>query len=193
GVDTILELQADPGDVDTLIFGAGIAVGDLVVIEDALGNMRIDISGSPAAAVRFNQWFNPDIPSHVERFQFADGTVLSDQQVEALINRAPVANPDAVSVAEDATSANLVPVLLANDTDPNTGDTRRITAVGTSGTVGTVAFNAVAQTLTYSADAAVQDTLAAGATSTDSFTYTVADAGGLTSSTTVTVTVTGVN
>jgi VCBS repeat-containing protein len=104
-----------------------------------------------------------------------------------------VANPDAVNVTEDSTSANLVPALLANDTDPNAGDTKRITAVGTTGTVGTVVFNAVAQTLTYSADAAAQDALGAGATSTDTFNYTVSDGAGLTSSTTVTVTLTGAN
>src|SRR5213592_4487611 len=56
-----------------------------------------------------------------------------------------------------------------------------------------VAFNAATQSLTYSANAAAQDALAAGQTATDSFSYTVADAAGATSTATVTVTVTGVN
>ncbi len=109
------------------------------------------------------------------------------------VNDAPVAFADSVAVNENATTANLVPLLLANDTDVDTGDTRSITAVNTTGTIGTVAFNAATQTLTYSANAAAQDALAAGQTATDSFSYTVADSQGATSSATVTVTVTGVN
>jgi VCBS repeat-containing protein len=108
-------------------------------------------------------------------------------------NDAPVAVADSVSVNENGTTANLVPVLLANDTDVDAGDTRRVSAVNTTGTVGSVAFNAATQSLTYSANAASQDALRAGQTVTDSFTYTVADTAGATSTAAVTVTVTGVN
>src|SRR5262249_55526881 len=110
-----------------------------------------------------------------------------------LQNQPPVASPDTVSVNEDATTANLAPVLLANDTDPDAGDTLSVIAVDTTGTIGTVGFNVATQTLTYSADAAVQDALGAGQTATDSFGYTIADSQGASSSATVTVTVTGVN
>src|SRR5213592_1482468 len=192
GHDLILELQENPGDVDTVVFGDDISRQDLVVTRDVLGNLFVDISGSDAQ-MRFNAWFSPEVPSHIERFVFRDGTVLSDQQIEAMINDAPVANPDAVSVNEDATTANLVPALLANDTDPDAGDTLSVASVDTSGTLGTVAFDAATQTLTYSADAAAQDTLAAGQTASDSFAYTVSDSSGATSTATVTVTVTGVN
>src|SRR5262249_46065128 len=68
-----------------------------------------------------------------------------------------------------------------------------VVAVDTTGTVGTVAFDAGTQTLTYSADAASQDALAAGQTATDTFSYTVSDTQGATSTASVTVTVTGVN
>jgi VCBS repeat-containing protein len=106
-------------------------------------------------------------------------------------NAAPAAAADAVSVAEDAASGNLVATLLANDTDPNPGDTLSIGAVDTAGTLGTVSFDAAAQTLVYNADADAFDLLAPGATATDSFAYTVRDAAGLTSTATVAVTVTG--
>jgi VCBS repeat-containing protein len=96
-------------------------------------------------------------------------------------------------VDEDATTANLVPLLLSNDSDPDAGDTFSIAAVDTTGTVGTVAFSATSQTLTYSADAASQDALAAGETATDSFGYTIVDSHGAASAAAVTVTVTGVN
>jgi VCBS repeat-containing protein len=194
GHDAILELQENPGDIDTLIFGADIGRQDLVVTRSGPGNanLLVSISGSPAS-ILFNQWFNPEIPSHVERFVFSDGTVLGDQDIEAMINDAPVANPDAACAAEDGTTANLVPLLLANDTDADAGDTLGITAVDTAGTVGTVAFNAATQTLTYAADAAAQDALATGETASDAFSYTVTDSHGETSTAAVTVTVTGVN
>lgn len=106
-------------------------------------------------------------------------------------NAAPTAVADAVAVAEDAATGNLVPALLGNDTDPDAGDTLSIAAVGTAGTQGTVAFDAAARTLVYTADADAFDLLAPGATASDSFTYTVRDAAGLTSTATVAVTVTG--
>ena len=73
------------------------------------------------------------------------------------------------------------------------GDTRSITSVNTTGTLGAVSFSAASQSLTYSANAAAQDALREGQTATDNFTYTMADAAGEVSSATVTVTVTGVN
>ncbi len=109
------------------------------------------------------------------------------------VNEAPTAANDAVAVNEDATSANLWQALLANDNDPDTGDTLAISAVDTSGTLGSVIFDADTQQLRYVADNDVFDALAPGVTLTDSFTYTVTDSQGLTSTATVDVTVTGIN
>ena len=121
GTDTVLELQADAGDIDTLLFGPDITPDDLIVTEDALGNLHIAISGS-AAALRFNAWFNPEIPSHVERFEFHDGTVLSDAEIEALANDAPVvANPIADQISqEDVAFSFTVPADTFSD--PDLGD-----------------------------------------------------------------------
>lgn len=109
------------------------------------------------------------------------------------INDAPVANPDAISLLEKATTENLVPTLLTNDTDVDVGDTRSITAVNTTGTIGVVVFDAGSQTLTYAANGAAFDALRAGVTATDTFNYTVTDGSGASSTATVTMTVTGVN
>ena len=56
-----------------------------------------------------------------------------------------------------------------------------------------VTFNQVTQILSYAANGAALDALKAGATATDTFTYTIADAAGAASTATVTATVTGVN
>ncbi|MEP9360968.1 Calx-beta domain-containing protein [Sphingomonas sp. KR3-1] len=117
----------------------------------------------------------------------ATGTIVNDD----FPNQAPVAHNDSAAVNEDATSANLWTSLLANDTDPE-GQPLSISAVNTSGTLGHVVFDAAHQSLQYVADADAFDALAPGATATDHFSYTVTDAGGLTSTATVTVTVTGV-
>lgn len=105
----------------------------------------------------------------------------------------PVAAADSVAVDEDATTANLWTQLLGNDTDPDAGDVLTISAVDTSATLGSVVFDPETQTLRYVADADSFDSIPAGETVTDSFTYTVSDVAGNTSTATVTVTVTGVD
>jgi VCBS repeat-containing protein len=107
------------------------------------------------------------------------------------VNEAPTATGDAVAVNEDATTANLWSTLLGNDSDPDAGQALKISAVDTSATFGSVIFDAATQTLKYVADNDAFDALAPGAKQVDHFTYTVTDAGGLTSTATVDVTVTG--
>ena len=108
------------------------------------------------------------------------------------VNEAPTAVGNNVSVDEDATTPNLWSALLANDSDPDDGDSLSIDSVDTTGTLGSVIFDEGTQTLRYVADDDSFDALAPGATATDSFTYTITDEGGLTSTATVQVTVTGV-
>jgi uncharacterized protein len=107
-------------------------------------------------------------------------------------NQPPVAVADAVAINEDATTDNLTALLLGNDSDPNPADTIRITAVDESGTLGSLIFDPVTQTLRYVADDPSFDAIAPGASVTDTFTYTITDSRGLTSTATVTVTVTGI-
>ncbi len=123
------------------------------------------------------------VGAHVDigAFEAGDGTE----------NHPPAAVDDLVAIVEDATSDNLWPALLSNDTDPDAGDSLAISSVDTNGTQGHVNFNAATQLLEYVADADAFDLLAPGATTTDSFSYTIVDGGGLTSTAIVTVEVTG--
>jgi Lamin Tail Domain/Bacterial Ig domain len=105
-------------------------------------------------------------------------------------NRPPVASADAITVRTDATTNNLWSVLLANDIDPE-GGALRISAVETNGTLGTVQFDAQTQTLRYVADDASFDQLPSGEVALDSFSYTIVDAQGLSSTATVQVSVSG--
>jgi VCBS repeat-containing protein len=107
------------------------------------------------------------------------------------VNEAPVAVADLAWVDEDATTENLWASLLANDSDPDAGDSLTISAVSTSGTLGSLLFDPLTQNLRYLADHDSFDALAPGATMTDSFTYTVTDADGLSSTQRVTMTVWG--
>ncbi|MCZ4305055.1 VCBS domain-containing protein, partial [Zoogloeaceae bacterium G21618-S1] len=119
-------------------------------------------------------------------------------------NDAPVAVVDIASVTENNTvSRTAMNGVLANDTDVDAGDTKTVTGVsfGASnvtagnalvGTYGTLTLNADGS-YSYSANRPAADALAAGATATDTFTYTMRDAAGLTSSTTLALTITGTN
>ncbi|MET4290655.1 VCBS repeat-containing protein [Bradyrhizobium sp. LB8.2] len=96
--------------------------------------------------------------------------------------------------------------VLTNDTDPEAGDTKTVTAVSfgsTSGTLGS-ALNGAHGSLVLNAtgaftytvnetDPAVQALRLATNTLTDAFNYTMRDAAGATSSTTLTITVHGAN
>lgn len=106
-------------------------------------------------------------------------------------NKAPTANVDAITVDEDATTGNLWAQLLGNDADPE-GGPLRITAIDTTGTLGSLQFDADSQTLRYVADDNSFDQLRDGALAFDSFSYTVIDAQGASSTATVEVSVTGV-
>ena len=96
--------------------------------------------------------------------------------------------------------------MLTNDTDPDAGDTKTVTAVSfgaTAGTLGTALAGAhgslvlnASGAFTYTVnetDAAVQALRLSTNTLTDVFNYTMRDTAGATSSTTLTVTIHGAN
>jgi VCBS repeat-containing protein len=119
-------------------------------------------------------------------------------------NDAPTAVADTGAVNENATlTTTAASGVLANDTDVDAGDSKAVSAVSfgaTSGTVGT-ALNGTYGSLTlnadgsysYSANRPAAEALAAGQVVTESFTYTMRDAAGATSTATITFTVTGTN
>ena len=100
-------------------------------------------------------------------------------------NDAPNGGADAARTDED--SPVVIPV-LANDSDPD-GDTLSVSSVDTSGTLGSVTINPDG-TITYDPSGKF-GYLEPGETATDTFTYTIIDEHGLSSTVTVTVTVGG--
>ena len=117
------------------------------------------------------------------------------------VNDAPTAVADVGTTNEDTILDVAASGVLANDTDPDTGDVLLVSAVnGVGASVGNTITLASGALLQVNADGSysfnpggVFNDLAVGATATDSFTYTASDGNGGTSSTTVTITVTGVN
>ncbi|MEZ5527133.1 MAG: Ig-like domain-containing protein [Gammaproteobacteria bacterium] len=107
---------------------------------------------------------------------------IAQQQVDITItggNDGPTANADAASVNEDSSVTISV---LANDTDPDNGDTLSLQSVSTAAH-GTVAISGNDVVYTPTANYA----------GNDSFTYVVTDNSGATSTATVSVTVNAVN
>ena len=120
---------------------------------------------------------------------------------ETNVNEAPVAVADTATATQDVMLIkNSASGVLANDTDVDVGDTKTVSAVNgmaanvgaaVSGTYGTLTLNADGS-YTYLADTPAAKALGAGQTATEIFNYTAKDAGGLTSTTTITITVKGV-
>ena len=159
--------------------------------------------------------------TYVVRATDANGASV-DQPVTITItgtNDAPIATPDTASVSEDAadqigyndgtaTTTIVGGNVLANDTDLDFGDTRTVTGVafGTlpsasgnvasavAGTYGSVKI-AADGSYTYHLDNTKPNVqaLAKNQSVTETFTYTITDSQGAASSTTLTVTVKGMN
>ena len=122
--------------------------------------------------------------SHV--FQSFDLFATSFERLEVIVdggapNQAPTAVDDTATGVEDAYVTIAISDLLANDTDPNTSDTKMLVSVQApqNGSVDIVGGNVVF-------------TPAANFSGAASFTYTMKDAAGLTSTATVVVNVAAV-
>ncbi|WP_375308220.1 DUF4082 domain-containing protein [Bradyrhizobium sp. A11] len=144
------------------------------------------------------------------------GSLTASETFNIVVTTTANAPPNAVTDAGDATEKGGVnngtggsPAtgnVLSNDTDPDAGDTKAVTAVSfgtTSGTLGS-ALNGAHGSLVLNAsgaftytvnetDPAIQALRLSTNTLTDVFNYTMRDAAGATSSTTLTVTIHGAN
>ena len=119
-------------------------------------------------------------------------TITIDGVYDTPGNNPPVAGDDTYITDEDNPITAATPGVLSNDTDPDVGDTLIVTAVHTSGTVGTVTAWGSDGSFTYDPNGQFES-LQAGDSATDSFTYTVSDGNGSTDTATVTITINGVN
>ena len=107
-------------------------------------------------------------------------------------NNAPDANNDSICLSNYETSNNLWNTVLSNDTDKDKGDTKTIVSVDTSKTDGLVILNTTTKKLVYVAAGDDYADLAKGCSTTDKFSYTMADGAGAKSTATVNVTIKGV-
>ncbi len=129
-----------------------------------------------------------------DRFSYtiADGHGGTDTDFATVtvvgVNAAPVATPIAAST--DAGRGTWLDA-LATVRDQNVHDTLRVTAIDTSRTLGTVTWKQGVDNGFWYSPGHAFDGLAAGQTATDSFTYTVSDGHGGTTTNTATVTVDG--
>ncbi len=112
----------------------------------------------------------------------------------------PVGNNDAGAINEDKTlTVSAGSGVLSNDTDADASSSLTVSAIGGGGTVGQ-AHNGTYGVLTLNSDGSYtyvangrsEDGLAADATATDTFTYTVSDGAGTTDTADLVITVTGV-
>lgn len=184
--------------------------GSLIVQADGTYRYVVDNSNPNVERLRTSS----DTLVDVFTFTLTDRGGLSDTaELRITIhgaNDAPVAQPDTGTAVERGGTNNGTAGLpaagnvLVNDTDVDSGDTKAVSAIqtagGATGTVGT-ALAGLYGSLTVNANGnyvyTVDDNLAAvqalkpGESLSESFTYTVRDTGGLTSTATLTITILG--
>jgi VCBS repeat-containing protein len=110
------------------------------------------------------------------------------------VNNGPVANPDQLVFGEDDAVRSVAADVLANDTDPDTGETALLAIYQkTNATNGGIVFGAQGE-LFYGPNGGFEQ-LAAGQTAQDSFTYSIIDPQGFFTiiAVPVTVTINGAN
>ncbi|MEE2565182.1 beta strand repeat-containing protein [Hyphobacterium marinum] len=166
----------------TLPSGAVVSLGSDLTYDPTAAPFAIALPGGTTGSDNFT-------------YTISDGSLTDTANVTVTVtgvNDAPSADNDTLSVGEDAAAANVTATLLDGDTDPDTGETAQlaVTAINTTGTQGQAVFNA--GTVTYGPNGAFEG-LAQGQSTTDVFTYTVSDPGGLSAVGTMTVTVNGAN
>ena len=206
------DTDVDGGDGKTVSAVTGGTVGSSLA--GSYGSLTLNADGSYAYAVdNANAAVNAlrtsaDTLTDVFTYTVTDTAGATSSTTLTLTvrgaNDAPVAVADTGTAVEAgvAASSSASGNVLTNDTDVDTGDTKTVSALS-GGTVGAALAGAYGS-LTLNADgsysyavdnanAAVQALRTAGQTLTDSYTYTVADAAGATSSTTLTITIQGAN
>ena len=178
--DNMLDVLANDGNADMgwnpvviQVRGVNYAV-DMEPVATLLGKVRIAANGTGLI-------YTPDTGKYgTDTFTYTidpgHGQPPATETVTVIVNRLPVASADIVSKSAHFGAINV----LANDTDP--GDTLTIASV-TQGAKGAVAI--AGTKLSY--------TPGSGFLGTDSFTYTIRDSHGATSTATVTIAITKAN
>ncbi|MGX4640269.1 beta strand repeat-containing protein [Massilia sp. SYSU DXS3249] len=183
GMERIIDAQGS----GTLQIRGGLTAADLLA-EQSGRDLVLTIAAS-GDSVTLVDWLGQ--AEGVTRIVFEDGSVIDHGGMAALLNAAPLAADDSIAVQEDG-GAVLLPVtqLLANDTDPDLGDVVSVIAVGASSIGADVGL--IDGAVAYDIGGRFQE-LAQGEVLNDSFTYTITDEMGETSTAVVNVQVIGAN
>jgi VCBS repeat-containing protein len=210
------DTDVDVGDTKTVTalsggtLGSAMAgsYGSLTLASDGSYTYTVDDSNTTVQGLRTSANTLTDSFTYTMRDR---GGLTSSTTLEVTIqgaNDAPVAVADAATaveaggVANGTAGTNPTGNVLTNDTDVDTGDTKTVTALagGTlgsakAGSYGSLTLNADGS-YSYAVDntnATVEALRTSAQTLSDSFTYTMRDTAGLTSVTTLTVTIQGAN
>ena len=167
----VLDNDTDPDAGDTLIISAvGATDNDGTAVSNA---GQIDYTPAPNF-----------VGTETFTYTISDGNGGSDSATVTITvtdnptNDTPTANADSETVVEDSGTTAID--VLDNDTDPDTGDTLIISAVGVTDNDGTAVSNA----------GQIDYTPAPNFVGTETFTYTLSDGNGGSDIATVTITVT---
>ncbi len=189
GNDTDIDLgDSITLDAASVASGLGIAfvLGDSVVFDPLAGYQYLAVNESALVVVSYSisDSYGATASSTLE----VTVTGLNDPPDavnDTLGGGAPLTDEDtAITVAPAA--------LLANDTDPDTSDVLTVVAVAPTSALGAAVSIAADGSLLYNPGTALQS-LAGGATATDSFVYTIGDGNGGFDTATVTFAVAGIN
>jgi hypothetical protein len=175
GIGAIEDIASE-GDT-SLDGGAEFDVFDLGALAPALGQPLSQFSAGPTGGTTGT---SPVVESDEPDSGGGTTTTTTDPTPPTPPNNAPTAAADGAITNEDTA---VVVSVLANDSDPDTGDSLTVSAV-TQGANGAVVDNG---------DGTVTYTPNANFNGADSFTYTVSDGNGGSDTATVNVTVNAVN
>jgi len=185
----VLLNDSDPDTSDTLsVMGFNTSGTTGQVTNNSDGTFSYDPNG------QFNGLSDGASATDTFNYTLTDGNGGTDTATVTVTITSPGNQPpDAVddnAVATEGFSTAGIDV-LANDSDPEDGSAVIYVGSDVTGTVGNVTDHGDG-TFTYDAQGQFEE-LSNGATTTDSFTYTIEDSGGLTDTATVTVVVSGDN
>jgi VCBS repeat-containing protein len=183
GADRVIDAQGS----DVLRIGGGLTAADLEATRSG-DDLVISVTGS-GDSITLVGWLAQE--QGVGTIVFDNGSTLDWAGIEELAHNPPVANADALTVQEDDGRVELAASqLLANDTVEGTGEVLSVVAVGESAAGATLALDGA--TVQYDLGGRF-DALAQGEVLHDSFSYTISNTSGETSTAQVAVEIVGVN
>ena len=113
GADTISDYDSTAGNTDVLSVGAGVAA-DQLWFRRVGASLEVSIIGTGDKSTISN-WYSSNT-YHIEQFKTADGKVLTDARVQALVDAMAAFSPPAAgqTTLPSSYQAELTPVIAAN-------------------------------------------------------------------------------